>query len=154
MKKLITMAVFCLLGFFIAGWVSGAASGREKNIVEIIYHQGASSEEYKHIFKLFEDELTQTLKENPGRILGKHRVLVVELINENKPEDVRIFFVLDIADPLIIHWQRIDRLTNDNMMRFFAKKAAEKTFIILCAESVKREKSRIIKPADGRRINL
>lgn len=156
MKKLIAAAVFCIFLFFVAGLaaeLSDAAQGRRGNSVEIIYDQRAISQEYKRIFKLFRNELTQVFKENPGRIFGRHRILVLELVNSKNTDDMRFFILLDSPEPAIVHWQRASRLTNDKALQDFVEEAAQKTFQALCEES-RGDKESPKTNLVGRRVDL
>ena len=157
MKKFIAATVFCLFLFFVAeiaaNLYSNASQGRGKNVVEIVYDRKAISREYSDVFKSFSGELSRVLRENPGRILGRHRILVSELVNSKNPYDVRFFILLDISEPVVISWQRINRLKNDEALSVFIKEAAQKTFEILCGES-DRDGSKPLKINSPTRVDL
>lgn len=152
MKKLIAAAVFCVFLFLAAGLAAGlsdAAQRRGENSIEVIYDQKATSQEYKSIWRLFKNELTQVLERNPGQIFGRHRILVLELVNSKNPDDMRFFIVLDkVKDPVVVHWQRVSRLINDKILHAFAIEAAQKTFLTLCEESEKSHGGGVILKID------
>src|SRR3989339_665733 len=111
MKKLLDLILVGIFLYFIAGSIIGinlnAAQGRGDNIVEVIHDKDAVSPGYEKVFKLFKNELTRVLNENPGLVFGRHLILVAELVTEKKPDDVRFFILLGgTKEPVVIHWDR------------------------------------------------
>lgn len=135
-KKLILCLIILLLILFIFGLglvlVYSAAEGSEERLlVEInIVHDGyAETQIYEAFFAVFSEELLRFMERNRGKIYGRHRVFVLEFYRIFDPADKMIFIYLDLneslKEPLLVHRERVNKLTDVKSIKVFADKAIE-----------------------------